>query len=164
MMARDPDPVLQVDPDSLDLEAIAHALQDQGGFEHHWLFDPATGETVYWSDDLDPDEESALDLDSLLPVEPLPSWVWYRDMAEFAEGISDDQAGRRLGRAIRGRGAFRHFKDELHEEYPELVEVWYAWRDARARRRAVEWLRDAALVPVEVCAAMLERHPDPELP
>ena len=31
-----------------------------------------------------------------------------------AEGISDEQAGRRLGRAIRSRGAVRHFKAELH--------------------------------------------------
>lgn len=55
-------------------------------------------------------------------------------MADFAEGISDDTAGRRLARAIRGRGAFRRFRDELHEEYPDLVSVWHAFRDTRAKR------------------------------
>ena len=27
------------------------------------------------------------------PIDPLPSYVWYQDMADFAEGISDDTAG-----------------------------------------------------------------------
>jgi len=67
-------------------------------------------------------------------------------MADFAEGISDEQAGRRLARAIDGRGAFRRFKAELHEEYPHLLAIWYAFRDARARRRAVEWLVDNELI------------------
>jgi hypothetical protein len=42
-------------------------------------------------------------------------------MVDFIEGISDDTAGRRLGRAISGRGAFRRFKDELYEDYQDCV-------------------------------------------
>jgi hypothetical protein len=42
-------------------------------------------------------------------------------MADFAETISDEQGGRRLARAIRGKGAFRRVKNELHEEYPDLL-------------------------------------------
>ena len=38
------------------------------------------------------------------------------------------------------------FKDELYEEYPELLPPWYAFRDARAQRRAVEWLVDNDIV------------------
>jgi len=41
-----------------------------------------------------------------------------------------------VARAIQGKGAFRRFKDELHEEYPDLLPAWYVFRDARARRRA----------------------------
>ncbi len=52
---------------------------------------------------------------------PLPSSVWYQDMADFAEGVSDGTAGRRLRRAIAGKEAFRRFADELYAEYPELV-------------------------------------------
>jgi hypothetical protein len=59
--------------------------------------------------------------------------LWTED-----DGISDDRAGTGLARAIRGRGAFRRFKDELHEEYPDLLPAWYAFRDARAQRRAVD--------------------------
>ena len=85
-------------------------------------------------------------------------------MADFAEGVSDDGAGRRLARAIRGRGAFRRFKDELHEEYPELVPTWYAFRDARAKRRAVEWLLDEGLIEESAAHRFLTDHPDPDLP
>lgn len=56
-------------------------------------------------------------------------------MTDFAEGISDDPAGQRLARAIQGRGAFRRFKDALHEEYPALLEALYASRDIRLPRR-----------------------------
>ena len=49
---------------------------------------------------------------------------------------ADEHAGRRLARAIQGKGAFGRFKDELHEEHPDLLPAWYAFRDTRARRRA----------------------------
>ena len=91
---------------------------------------------------LDPDE---LDL---ISINPLPSHVWYQDMADFAGGVDDEDAARRLARAIRGKGAFRRFKDELYEEYPDLVPEWHAFRDLRATRRAVEWLVDQGLVSV----------------
>jgi hypothetical protein len=31
----------------------------------------------------------------LTPIDPLPSYVWYQDMADFADRISDEAAGRR---------------------------------------------------------------------
>jgi hypothetical protein len=95
-------------------------------------------------------------------IDPLPSYVWYQDMADFADRISDDRAGRRL--AIRGRGAFRRFKDELHEEYPDLLQAWYAFRDARAQRRAVEWLVDNDLVDEAHAQQYLSANPEPTLP
>ena len=85
-------------------------------------------------------------------------------MADFAEGISDERAGRRLSRAIRGKGAFRRFKDELYEEYPELLPPWYALRDARAQRRAVEWLVDSDIVDQAQAQKFLSEHPEPGLP
>jgi hypothetical protein len=89
-----------------------------------------------------------VDLDELdlVCIDPLPSYVWYQDMADFAEQISDERAGRRLARAIDGRGAFRRFKAELHDEYPHLLPVWYAFRDSRAKRRAVVWLAESSLI------------------
>jgi Uncharacterised protein family (UPF0158) len=63
-------------------------------------------------------------------------------LADFADGITDERAGRGLARAIRGKGALRRLKDELFGEHLGLLPAWSAFRDARAGRRAVRWLAD----------------------
>ena len=145
----------------LDVDGIAMALSDQTDYEHLWLIDPRTGEIVFWTSDTGIDGENPVDLDELdlVPIRPLPSGVWYQDMADFAEGVSNEAAGRRLGRAIRGRGAFRRFRDELFEEYPDLMPAWHAFSDARAKRRAVEWLLDQGLIPDDAGRKYLADHP-----
>ncbi|MGC5020976.1 UPF0158 family protein [Micromonospora sp. DT47] len=148
------------------LEEIATALADQTDYEHRWLINPQTGEIVFWTADGGVDGRTPVDLDDLdlVCIEPLPSYVWYQDMADFAERISDEAVGRRLARAIRGKGAFRRFKDELHEEYPHLLPVWHTFRDVRAQRRAVEWLADNSLVDDETATRFVTEHRDPDLP
>jgi hypothetical protein len=150
----------------LDLEEVAGALADQTDYEHRWLIDPETGEILYWTRDGGVDGETPVDLDELdtVPIDPEPSHVWYQDMVDFVEGISDERAGRRLGRAIEGRGAFRRFKDCLHEDFPDLVPFWYAFSDVRAKRRAVEWLIDNSLVDNPEARSFLADLEDPDLP
>jgi hypothetical protein len=150
----------------LALDEIAVALSDGDDYEHRWLLDPRTGEIVFWTADTGIDGENPVELDDLdlLPIEPLPSSVWYSDMADFAQGVSDDVTGRRLARAIRGKGAFRRFRDELYEEYPEFVSMWQAFRNARASRRAVEWLLEEGLVSDDAAQGFLLEHADPPLP
>lgn len=154
------------DLDAFDLDEIADALSDQTDYEHRWLVDPRTGEVVYWSSDCGIDGENPVDLDELdhIGIDPIPSYVWYEDMVDFVEGISDDNAGRRLGRALSGRGAFRRFRIELYEDHEELAPVWEAFRDVRARRRAVEWLADVHLIEHETADRFASEHPDPDLP
>jgi hypothetical protein len=155
-----------LDLSSLDLEDIANALADQTNYQHRWLINPQTGEIVFWTADTGIDGQTPVDLDDLdlICINPLPSWVWHQDMADFADTITDERAGRRLARAIRGKGAFRRFKDELHDEHPDLLPAWYAFRDVRAKRRAVQWLADNSLVDDDVAARFLVGHPDPDLP
>jgi hypothetical protein len=150
----------------IDLEEIAAALADQSAYEHRWLIDPNSGAVVFWTSDTGIDGRTPVDLDDLdlIAVEPLPSHVWYEDMADFAERLSHEGAGRRLSRAIAGKGAFRRFKDELHQEHAELVPAWNAFRDVRALRRAVEWLSDNSLITDATAIQYLDRHPDPEVP
>lgn len=156
-----------LDPGQVDLEELAMALQDQGAFDlHRWLLDRNTGEVVFVNLDigLEEPEDDLDDAEHLVPIEPIGSGIWYHDMVDFAEGISDDQAGRRLGRALSGKGAFRRFKNALYDGSPELVSAWHAFHDARARRRAVEWLQENGLVTDEAAEAFYAAHPDPELP
>jgi hypothetical protein len=151
---------------SLDLDEIANALSDQTDYEHRWLINSQTGEIVFWTSDTGIDGQTPVDLDELdlVCIDPLPSWIWYQDMADFAEAITDERAGRRLARAIQGKGAFRRFKDELHQEHPDLLPAWYAFRDAHAIRRAVRWLADNSLIEDEAADRFLAGHPDPDLP
>jgi hypothetical protein len=47
----------------------------------------------------------------------------YEDMAEFAESVGEARAADLLQRALSGRGAFRRFRDTLHD-FEELVPHW----------------------------------------
>ena len=157
---------LVLDLSGLDLEQIGNALSDQTDYEHRWLISPQTGEIAFWTSDTGIDGQTPVDLDDLdlVCIDPLPSWVWYQDMADFAEAITDERAGRRLARALQGKGAFRRFKDELHQEHPGLLPAWYAFRDVRAMRRAVQWLADNSLIDDDAGRRFLAGHPDPDLP
>jgi len=137
-----------LDLSKLNVDEIANALADQTDYERRWLIDPLTGEIAFWTEDTGIDGQNPVDLEELdlIPIDPMPSYVWYQDMADFADRVSDEGAGRRLARAIDGKGAFRRFKRELYEEYPDLVSAWHAFRDTRAKRRAIEWLLDEALI------------------
>jgi hypothetical protein len=150
----------------LDLEEIGNALADQADYERRWLINPQTGEIVFWTADTGIDGQTPVDLDELdlIGIDPLPPWVWYQDMADFAEDISDERAGRRLARAIQGKGAFRRFRDELRDEFPDLLQTWYAFRDVRATRRAVQWLADNSFIDDDAASRFLADHPDPDLP
>ena len=121
----------------IDVEEIATALADQTDYEHRWLIDPRTGEVVFWTSDTGIDGENPVEFDELdlILIDPLPSYVWYQDMVDFADGISDRAAGRRLSGSLQGRGAFRRFKNQLYEHHPELISAWHALCDARAQRR-----------------------------
>jgi len=157
-----------LDLTALNLDEIATALSEQNDYEHRWLINSQTGQIVLWTRDTGIDGDNPTDLDELEPelvgIDSLPSHVWHQDMADFAARISDERAARRLTRAIRGKGAFRRFKDELHEEYPDLLPAWYAFRDARAKRRAVQWLQDNTLIDDDSADRFFANHPDPELP
>lgn len=155
----------------LDLEKfhigdIAMALQDQTDYEYFHLVDPQTGEMGLWTQDGGIDGRNPIDLDDvdLVVIDPLPSDVWYEDMADFAAAVSDERAKLRLEKAIRGKGAFRRFRNELHDGFPELVSVWNTFSDNRAKVRAVEWLADHALIEENTAARFAAEHPDPGLP
>ena len=63
----------------------------------------------------------------------------YRMMERFASGFDEAARGRLLG-AIRGSGAFRYFKDTVHEL--GLAQEWYSYRERAYEQIAVDWCRD----------------------
>lgn len=63
----------------------------------------------------------------------------------------------RLERALGGRGPFRRFKDELYD-HPEVQQQWYAFKDARLHRRAIEWLAEQGLVAEGAARRAVAEH------
>jgi hypothetical protein len=62
--------------------------------------------------------------------------------------VTDGRFANRLDRAIRGRGAFRRFRDELHGE-PDELDRWYAFKLDRLRARARRWLESEGVEVIE---------------
>jgi hypothetical protein len=60
-------------------------------------------------------------------------------MDYFIATLDDARLQDRLWRAIRGRGAFRRFKD-LIARHPDVQEQWYAYQDAQVQKRLLRWL------------------------
>lgn len=71
----------------------------------------------------------------------------YGDMEAFVETVQDEQLQRRLDRGIRGRGAFRFFREEL-DDYPEERKRWLQFKSDRARERGLEWLKLNDIEPI----------------
>ena len=61
----------------------------------------------------------------------------YRLMEKFSLPLEDTKTSEILYGAIKGRGAFRRFKDALHRL--NLTDEWYAYRDAAVRQVAIDW-------------------------
>ncbi len=155
-----------LDLEEVDVDEIATALADQTDYEHRWLIDPRTGEVILWTSDTGIDGENPIEIDELdlVIIDPLPSYVWYQDMVDFAEGLSDRTASRRLSQSLQGKGAFRRFGNQLYQHHPELSSAWQALRDAKSRLRAVQWLSDEGLIEDGAAQRFISDHPEPGLP
>ena len=71
---------------------------------------------------------------------PLPSKFdihEYHIMEEFCCSIVDDEIREGLLDKIRGRGAFRRFKDDIHMNGME--EEWYRFRQEELEKIAIDW-------------------------
>ena len=95
-------------------------------------------------------EDTADDRERWLPVHGEGSREGYRDMELFIASVEDPGQAERLAIAIRGRGAFRRFKDEL-ARWPGELERWHAFSEERLRGRARSGLAAAGycVLPVD---------------
>jgi hypothetical protein len=82
-----------------------------------------------------------------LSIDPEP-YSDYNDMERFIWGLKDDRLANQLENAIRGRGAFRRFKDIL-ARHPRVQEAWYDFQARRLEARLKRWLECMDIDPVE---------------
>jgi hypothetical protein len=64
----------------------------------------------------------------------------YRVMEEFIDSIYDDEAADQLWRAIKGRGAFRSFKDTLHRL--GIQQSWYDYLEKARKEFVMKWAKE----------------------
>ena len=61
----------------------------------------------------------------------------YQIMEQFCFSVEDVDIRDELCGAIRGRGAYRRFKDRV--QVYGMAEAWYRYRDAALREIAIAW-------------------------
>lgn len=66
-------------------------------------------------------------------------------MRDFAVSLDSEEQGQALLDAIHGRGAFRYFKDRIHEF--ALADAWYKFREAQYRQIALSWCEANGIEP-----------------
>lgn len=71
----------------------------------------------------------------------------YHQMERFIRTVEDAVVAEELGRAIKGRGAFRCFKDTAARH--GRLDDWYRYRDEAQRQHLLDWAA-AHAIPVDL--------------
>ncbi|MEH7306070.1 UPF0158 family protein [Neobacillus drentensis] len=64
----------------------------------------------------------------------------YEIMENYCLTVSDQRKQESLLRAIKGKGAFRRFKDKIIDF--DMEDQWYSYRDERFIQIAIEWCKE----------------------
>ena len=131
---------------AVDLEMLGLEMEGDAGMSNGGYLDLRTGQV---HSDADTDsmmvgEDAAIDVedepDRWLHVDQTGSRHGWQDMAAFAERQRDDLLRTRMQQAMEGKGAFRRFRDLVHDE--DLAEDWDAFSTDRQLGRARAFLAD----------------------
>jgi hypothetical protein len=158
----------------VDIEDIALAMESSEGLEESvWYLDTDTGEVIHIDssvmEDIEDEDDEAIDdypewmkemaevanvvlADNRGRFKKIPeitSHESYRSMERFILDIKDESIRNRLFGAIKGKGAFRRFKDTI-SEWPEIEKQWYEYRDGAVRREVLDWLESIGIEPEDV--------------
>lgn len=71
----------------------------------------------------------------------------YHIMETFIWNLPEGRIQDELEIAIRGRGAFRRFKDKI--SYFDIEDQWFSYRDKEYKRMAIRWCKDNNIEYVE---------------
>jgi hypothetical protein len=133
----------------VDLEMLSIEMEGDAGMSSGGYLDLRTGQ-VYRDAAADPmivGEDAAIDVeddpDRWLHVNRTGSRDGWQDMADFTARQRDQQLRTRMQRAIEGNGAFRRFRDLVHEE--NLADAWYAFSTDRQLGRARAFLAEQGI-------------------
>jgi len=128
-------------------ETMLEVAMEDANLEHAYFLHTQTGEVVFLSE-YDVSDESEKLVEEIegdsqyVPIERIPTHVAYQWMENFVESIvapRNERAAEKLSMALRGKGAFRRFKDVLHRVGDVWVQEWYHWRDIQIKEAMRVW-------------------------
>ena len=136
---------------TIPLKQVIQAIEEANEvFTSFW--DTKTGRTVYLADPLITDmteEDKAL----AAAIEDAPERFLsfptkyeihqYRMMEDFIDQLAPGKAQEELAHAIRGKGAFRRFKQSVR--YHGLEQRWYDYLAEAYRELAIRWCEEEGL-------------------
>ena len=140
---------------TIPLKQVIQAIEEASEvFTSFW--DTKTGKTVYLADPLMTDmteEDEAL----AIAIEDTPGRFLrfptkyeihqYRIMEDFIDRLPSGKAQEELAYAIRGKGAFRRFKQSVR--YHGLEQRWYDYLAEAYRDLAIRWCAEEGLEYME---------------
>ena len=134
---------------TIKLEQVIEAIEmSDDFFTSFW--DTKTGETVYSADPLlngETDEVLAAEIENdpkrFLRFPTKYEIHEYRIMENFIEQLSPGKVQSDLSYSIRGKGAFRRFKESIR--YHGLEQQWYDYLEKAYRDIAVRWCTEEGL-------------------
>ena len=101
-----------------------------------------------WQHDAIRIAKDIVETDHYLPLPDRFEIHEYSIMERFYLSVDDEDMRDDLCDAIRGRGAFRRFKDRL--QLYEMAEEWYRYRDVALREMAIAWCEEHGIQYTEM--------------
>ena len=145
---------------TIRLQQVIQAIEEADDvFTSFW--DTKTGETVYLADSLmtgEMDETFAAEIENAperyIRFPSKHEIHQYRIMEDFIDQFSPGKAQEELAYTIRGKGAFRRFKQSVR--YHGLEQRWYDYLAETYRELAIRWCAEKGLEYVD--GSMVERY------
>jgi Uncharacterised protein family (UPF0158) len=130
-------------------EYMLEAAMEDADLANMYFLNTQTGEVVFFSEYDDDEEREKLseEIDGsndYIRIDRIPSSEAYQWMADFVDEVvapKDQFLAEKLSIALRGRGAFRRFKEVLHESTDKWVQAWYQWKDNHLKEACINGLR-----------------------
>ncbi|MBR5290936.1 MAG: hypothetical protein IKU28_08115 [Erysipelotrichaceae bacterium] len=127
---------------SIKMSCLMEAIEQASDFST-CLYDLEKQENVWLFEEFPDDELEEMIEDQFERFVHLPDQYdihEYRFMIAFIDQVQDERIRMKLDRAVRGKGAFRRFKDCLL--YEEIEKQWYAFLDNAHREFAAQWCNE----------------------
>ena len=129
----------------VDIQKVVEAIEMVSAETTNW-FDVQTQECIFVGDFMDSDVQQEIydridaERDRYYELPSQYDINEYAVMEDFIDSLSDDKIRNDLYRAIKGKGAFRRFKDSV--AYHGIREDWFAFEHQAYVEIAKRWCRD----------------------